>query len=64
MYDSIKRDTACFSPRQWFIEGYEGPMFSTKEDAEQAIRFAYDHEMRMREELRKDVQEAIDRILY
>ncbi len=42
----IKRDTACFSNRQFFIEGCaaaNGCMFTSKEDAEAAMKFANAH---------------------
>ena len=42
-----ERDTACFSDKQWFVEGYA---FSTKEDAEAAIKLAYKHATTVREE--------------
>lgn len=36
----IKRDTAIVGPRQWYIEDYSGPTFSTKADAQEALRLS------------------------
>ena len=38
----IKRDTACFSDRQWYVDGLDShigtPMFSTEKDAQEALK--------------------------
>ena len=40
---TVKRDTAVFSDRQWYIEGYTHPdcWFSTEKDAAAAVAVAY-----------------------
>ena len=51
-----KRDTACFSDRQWFVGDYA---FSTQGDAETAIRLASALAQAAREELADDIRKAI-----
>ncbi len=36
----IKRDTARFDKRQWYVDGYAQHWFTTKEDAEAALALA------------------------
>lgn len=37
----IKRDTARFDRRQWYVDGYAQYFFTSKEDAEDALRLAH-----------------------
>lgn len=46
----IYRDTACFRDKQWFIDGF-GWAFSTKQDAENALRVAGECKRRACDEL-------------
>jgi hypothetical protein len=56
----IKRDTASFGPRQFFVEGYNGPMFTTREDAEAALTLGNRLAIRYCRELKDIIQEALD----
>jgi hypothetical protein len=61
--DDIKRDTACFSPRQWYIKGIcnqaNTPMFSTREDAVAALQLAGMAMMKAREELADKIRDVL-----
>ncbi len=57
MYE-IKRDTAVFGLRQWYIEDIPGPMFTTREDAEAALVVGVGFEERERTR----IWESIDAI--
>lgn len=60
MLPAPERDTAVFGPRQWFIpieDDASRPMFTTKEDAEAAIRLAYSYAQRERAEISEKLTE-------
>lgn len=57
----IYRDTACFSDRQWFIAGMEKLSFSTKADAENAVKAWNYGNLCGRRELAEAVRDCIDR---
>jgi hypothetical protein len=64
MYE-IKRDTARFDSRQWYIEGGPGsigtmPWFSTKEDAQAALSLAGMMVADARQEFAIEVKDFID----
>lgn len=52
-----KRDTACFSDRQWFVGSHA---FSTQKDAEVAIRLAGEVSLLARKELWQKLHDTID----
>lgn len=55
MTPDIKRDTAAFGPRQWFIEGHP-QMFTTEDDA----RLALDLALAYAKQQLRDVVEKIE----
>ncbi len=60
----IKRDTACFSDRQWYVDGLEShigmPMFSTEKDAQEALKLGSIMAANERTDISKRVQDALD----
>lgn len=62
---TIKRDTARFDTRQWYIDGGPGhagarPWFSTKEDAEAALSLAGMMVADAKQEFAIEVKDFID----
>ncbi len=65
MEGEIKQDTACFSTRQWYIEGRQpGPMFTTEKDAQEAQRLGYKMAQEAVEEVGRQLQYAVDKIRW
>ncbi len=65
MIIEIKRDTACFSPRQWYVEGpctvrYGTPMFSTEQDAKEVLKLAENMVAEKQDEIGERIREALD----
>jgi len=59
MFDTIRRDTAAFGPRQWHVVDLSGPMFSTREDAEDALRLADQLQVRAVEDLAQRIRDVL-----
>lgn len=62
----VKRDTAVFSNRQWYIEGFTGPScwFSSKEDAEAAAAVADLHASQKCERLTRRAVNVLETFMY
>jgi hypothetical protein len=60
----IKRDTACFSDQQWYVDGLKShigtPMFSTEKDAQEALKLGSIMAANLRSDISKRVQDALD----
>jgi hypothetical protein len=57
----IKRDTAVFSRRQWYIDGYAQHWFSTEEDAKAALALAGQIVENEKREICNTIREALPR---
>jgi hypothetical protein len=55
----IKRDTAVFGPRQWYVDGYEMHWFTTREDAVTAVALAGQYAEHKVNELADKIREAL-----
>lgn len=64
MTHEIKRDTACFSDRQWYVDGLAShigrPMFSTEKDAQEALKVGSIMAETERWAIGERVQKALD----
>lgn len=60
---AIRRDTARFDDRQWYVDGYASHWFSTEKDAEAALSLARQVARNERAELGRDIQDAINKVL-
>lgn len=57
--NEIKRDTARFDRRQWYVDGYASHWFSTKEDAEAAVMLARQYARNERNELAEKIRDFL-----
>lgn len=55
----IKRDTACFSNYQWYVDGYASHMFSTEEDAKAALALARQISLNEKREICRSIRESL-----
>lgn len=60
----VRQDTAVFSRRQWYVEGYTGPScwFSTKEDAEAAAAVASQYAVSQTDQLAERVVDFMNNV--
>jgi hypothetical protein len=57
----IKRDTARFDNRQWYVDGYARHFFTSKEDAEAALALANQISANAQQEICNTIREALPR---
>jgi hypothetical protein len=55
----VKRDTARFDRRQWYVDGYALHWFTTEEDAKAAIALAGQVANNERNELANKIRDAL-----
>lgn len=55
----VKRDTAVFSRRQWYIDGYALHWFSTEDDAKAALALARQYGRNERNELARQIRDML-----
>ena len=64
MMPEVKKNTACFSDRKWYVDGLESclgtPMFSTEKDAQEALKLGSIMVVKERFAIRERIQKALD----
>jgi hypothetical protein len=60
MLPDPKRDTACFSDRQWFVLDFA---FTSEADANAAIKLAHFYSMQEKERLADEIRDKLNEVL-
>lgn len=60
MFGEIKRDTARFDRRQWYVDGYARHWFSTEEDAKAAVALAQQYAVNEKNEMGRKIISAVE----
>jgi hypothetical protein len=61
MDNEIKRDTARFDGRQWYVDGYASHFFTSREDAEAALALARQVKRNAESELCNEIRNRLPR---